>query len=213
MAAIISCIITPMLDERFVWIGFILTFCGGLNYLINTIRGKTKPNRVTWFFWALAPLMAFAAELEKGVGLQSLMTFSAGFNPLLIFMASFVNKKAYWELKKSDYIFGILALVGIVIWQITGEGNLAILFAILADGTAAIPTLIKSYFKPETESSLVFLFSMINAGITLLTIKTWTFAHWGFPVYIFAICAIFYVLIKFKLGLVLQKKLQRSKNN
>jgi hypothetical protein len=197
-----------MLDERFVWVGFILTFCGGLSYLIDTIKGKTKPNRVSWFFWALAPLIAFAAEIHKGVGVQAWMTFSVGFNPLLIFLASFINKKSYWELHKTDYFYGILALIGIIIWQITGEGNIAILFSILADGFAAIPTIIKSYHQPETESSKIYLFSMINAGITLLTISIWDFAHWGFPVYIFGICALMYVLIKFKLGLIIHKKLR-----
>jgi len=200
-----------MLDERFIWVGFILTFYGGLSYLIDTIKGKTQPNRVTWFFWALAPLMAFVAELQKGVGLQSLMTLSAGLSPLFVFIVSFFNKKSFWKLGKFDYFYGGLALFGIIIWQVTGDGNLAILFAILADGFAAIPTVIKSYSNPDTESSLVYLLSAISAAITLLTIEVWSFAHWGFPAYIFAICTVLYVLIKFRLGLVLQQKIVIAK--
>lgn len=195
-----------MLDDKFVIVGFLLSFYGSLKYLIDTVNGKAKPNRISWFFWALAPLIAFFAEIQKGVGLQSLMTFSVGFNPLLIFIASFFNKKSYWKLQKFDYFYGALALVGIVLWQITGEGNIAILFSILADGFAAIPTVIKSFSEPESESTSVYLFSMLNAGITLLTIKIWNFAHWGFPAYIFLICIIIYSLIKFKLGKILRKK-------
>lgn len=194
-----------MLDERFIILGALISFYGGVNYLIDTIKGKTKPNRVTWFFWTLAPMMAFFAELDKGVGLQSLMTFMAGFNPLLILLASFVNKKAYWELEKRDYYFGALSLLGIVAWQVTGDGNLAILFAIIADGFAAIPTLIKSYLEPETESSLIFLLGINMAGITLLTINDWSFAHWGFPAYILLINMILFLLIRFKLGLLINK--------
>lgn len=193
-----------MLDERFVILGSIISFYGSLRYLVDTLQGKAKPNRVTWFFWALAPLIAFVAELGKGVGLQSLMTFMVGFNPLLVLLASFVNKKAYWELHKLDYFYGGLALFGIIIWQITGEGNLAILFSILADGLAAIPTVIKSYHQPETESGSIFLCGLIMAALTLLTITDWTFAHWGFPVYIFGINLVLYSLIKFKLGSVIK---------
>ena len=199
-----------MLDEKFIILGALLSFSGSLNYLINTIKGKTKPNRVSWFLWALAPMIAFAAEIDKGVGLTSLMTFMAGFNPLLIVITSFLNKKSYWKLEKMDYVYGSISLFAILIWQLTGEGNLAILFAILADGLASIPTVIKSYHQPETESSLIFLFSMINAGITLLTIKDWSFAHWGFPAYIFLICVILYSLIKFKLGLLIQTKIRQK---
>jgi len=194
-----------MLDDRFVFLGVILSFYGALDYLINTIKGKTKPNRVSWFFWTLAPLIAFAAEIQKGVGLQSWMTFSVGFGPLLIFLASFINKKSYWKLHKIDYFYGILALVGIILWQITGEGNIAILFSILADGFAAIPTIIKSYHNPETESNKIYFLGMLNSGITLLTIKVWSFAHFGFPIYFFTICLIIYVLTKFKLKLIFQK--------
>lgn len=199
-----------MLNEKFVILGFLLSFYGGLSYLIDTVKGRTKPNRVSWFLWALAPMIAFAAEINKGVGWTSLMTFSAGLNPLLIIIASFVNKKSYWKLNKMDYFYGSISVFAIIIWQLTGEGNWAILFSILADGFASIPTVIKSFHQPETESSKIFLLGMMNAGITLLTIKSWTFAHWGFPVYIFLICLIIFSLVKFKLGLLIKAKVNQN---
>ena len=101
-----------MLDPNFVIVGAVIGFLGGISYLVDTLKGKTKPNRVTWFFWSLAPLIAFAGELDKGVGIQSLMTFMVGFSPLLIFFASFVNKKSFWKLSKSDYLLGLLSLLG-----------------------------------------------------------------------------------------------------
>lgn len=200
-----------MIDERFVILGVVLSIYGSLSYLIDTIKGKAKPNRVSWLFWALAPLIAFSAELNKGVGIQSLMTFIVGFNPLIIFLASFVNKEAYWKLDKLDYLYGGLALLGLILWQITGEGNLAIFFSIVADGLAAIPTVIKSYEDPKSENYKVYFYSMLNAGITLLTIRVWDFAHWGFPVYIFGICALLYVLVKFELGLKIRKSRKEEK--
>ena len=91
-----------MISENFIFIGTILILIGGGSYLIDTLAGKAKPNRVTWLLWALAPLIAFAAEIKQGVGLQSLLTFVVGFNPLLIFLASFVNKKSFWRIKPLD---------------------------------------------------------------------------------------------------------------
>lgn len=199
-----------MLDERFIILGSLISFLGGLSYLTDTVKGKAKPNRVSWFLWALAPLIAFAAELEKGVGLASLMTFMAGFNPLLIFLASFINKKSYWQISKMDYFYGSISIFAILIWKITGEGNLAILFSIIADAFASIPTLTKSYSHPESESGKIFLFGMINSGITLLTIETWNFAHFAFPVYIFLICLIIYSLVQFKLGLLMRRYFKKQ---
>lgn len=190
-----------MLDERLVIVGSIIAFIfGSLNYFFETLKGKTKPNKITWFIWALAPLVAFAAQIGKGVGLASFMTFVNGFGPLLIFLASFVNRKAYWKLQKSDYLCGGLAIFGLILWWFTGEGNWAIIFAILADALAGLPTIIKSYHHPETESSQLFLIMSLNAVLTLLTIKVWDFAHYAFPVYIFTICSLLYVLIRFRIG-------------
>ena len=189
-----------MLNPNFVILGAVIGFLGGISYLVDTLKGKTKPNRVTWFFWSLAPFIAFSGELDKGVGIQSLMTFMVGFSPLLIFLASFVNNKSYWKLTKLDYVMGLLSFTGIALWVLSGEGNYAIFFGLFADFLAAVPTIVKSFKFPETENYWIFLGYMISSGLTILTINVWSFAHYGFPIYIFALTTLLFVLIRFKLG-------------
>lgn len=196
------------LHPNFVILGALISFIGILSYLISTIRGKTKPNRVTWFLWALAPLVAFSAEIKEGVGIQALMTFMVGFNPLLIFLASFINKKSVWKLRRLDFIYGAISLFGLFLWYITKNGNFAIFFAIVADGMAAIPTLVKSYRFPETENYHVFLAAAISAAITLSTIEIWNFAHFGFPLYILILCVTFVIFIKFRVGKIIVKEIK-----
>jgi hypothetical protein len=149
-----------MIDEKFIFVGVALSFAGGMSYLIDTVKGKARPNRVSWFLWAIAPLIAFFAELNQGVGLQSLLTFIAGFNPLLIFCASFINRKSSWKLTRLDAWCGTLAVLGIICWRITGSSNVAILFSILADGLAGIPTIVKSHRDPGSENYQAFLFGV-----------------------------------------------------
>lgn len=189
-----------MIDERFIYLGFLLNFIGGIGYLIDTLNGKTKPNKITWFFWTLAPLIAFAAQIQQGVGLSAWMTFSVGFSPLLIFIASFVNKQAEWKLTRFDIICGVFAVIGLLLWSFTRVGNIAIIFSIFADLIAAIPTFLKAWKAPETESSLIYLLSGINGAIALLVLQTWTFEYYGFPLYILLFNIVFYPLIHFKLG-------------
>lgn len=189
-----------MIDEKFIFLAVALNLWGGFNYLVSTLKGETKPNKVTWLLWGLAPLIAFAAQIIQGVGLSSLMTLSVGISPLLIFVASFLNKKSAWKISRFDLGCGALSLLALVLWGVTQIGNVAISLSILSDGLAAVPTLIKSYQAPETENYQAFLFAGIAAVITLLTIKEWNFAHYAFPVYIFSICLIFVLLIKFKMG-------------
>lgn len=195
-----------MINENFIYLGLIITSLGGLSYLIKTLQGKVKPNRVTWFMWGLAPLIAFFAQVKEGVGLQSLLTLTVAVVPFIVFFASFLNRKSYWEVSKIDVLFGALSLVGLIIWQITGVGNVAIIFSLIADFMASLPTLIKSFHFPETEHAFAYFTTIIGSLITLLTIDSWSFATYSFPMYLFVIAIIFTILIKFKIGKRFSKK-------
>ncbi len=195
-----------MLNENFVLLGALLNLVGSSSYAIDTFRGKTQPNRVTFFLWALAPLIAFSAQISGGVGLRSLMTFMVGFGPAVVFLVSFHDPKAYWKISKLDIACGALSLLALVLWFLTKTGYVAIILSILADLLAGVPILIKAYKFPETESYNVFFFGAVSAAITLLTIKTWSFTVAAFPIYIFLICGTLFLLIFRKQGIQLIKK-------
>jgi hypothetical protein len=189
-----------MINQNFVLLGAFIASIGSLSYLIDTVRGRVKPNRVSFFMWSLAPLIAFGAEVRQGVGLQSLMTFMVGFLPLTTFIASFVNKQAEWKLTRFDLFYGFLSLIGLILWFLTKSGDVAIVFSILADGLAALPTIIKSFKYPETESAAPYFTGSLSAGISLLTAKAWNLATVGFPLYILLITLVMATLIQFKVG-------------
>ena len=189
-----------MLSSNFVIVGALISTVGEIGYLIDTAKGKIKPNRVSFLLWSIAPFIAFAAMVKQGVGIDALMTFSLGFFPLLIFIASFVNKKAEWKITKFDLICGFLSIVGLVLWLITKVGNVAIFFSIVADGLAAIPTVVKSYKYPETEEAWPWLMPSIGVFLTLLTLNKITFTNSGFNLYVFILNIIIFTLIQFKIG-------------
>ena len=190
-----------MIDENFIYLGAILNVIGTGSYVIETLKGRAKPNRVTWFLWALAPLLAASAQFREGVGLIALSTFMNGFMPLLVLIASLMNKKAFWQASRFDYLCGSVSLFALILWLSTGKGLLAILLSVLADLMAALPTISKSFYQPETEHSITFLLAFIASSLTLLTIKDWKAENYAFALYIVIVTALLYVLIKFKLGL------------
>ncbi len=194
-----------VIPEYFIYFAVLANFIGGLAYLKDTLSGKAKPNRVTWLLWTIIPFIAVAAQIKEGVGLPTLMTFMVGFNPLLIFIASFFNKKSEWKLGKFDLICGGLSMIGVLLWILTKDANLAILFSIIADGLAALPTIRKSFSNPETESENVFIGGIIAGGITILALKSYNLAHLGFPLYILSVNTILVLLIRFRLGNKLRK--------
>lgn len=175
-----------MIDPRFAILGALIILTGNAAYARDTVRGNTQPNRVSWTLWALAPMIAFAAEVAQGVGLNAVLTLAVGFGPLMVVAASFLDPKAYARVTPFDWGCGALSLAALGAWAATGRGNVAILLSVLADFLAAIPTIRKAYLHPETEHAAAFLSGVAGAAITLLTIKPedWGFASVAFPAYI-----------------------------
>jgi hypothetical protein len=183
-----------MLPEYFAIIGAVIASAGGFYYLYETIRGTVQPNRVTWLLWGLFPMITFVAQRAQGVEGLSWATFAAGLTPFLIVAASFLNKKAYWKTQPLDFGLMAAAIVGILLWIITKDANLAIFFALLADLLAGIPTIIKSAKRPETESWIAYAISTLGFGIAVLSIQTFDFQNSAFVIYLFAIQALLTIL-------------------
>ncbi len=186
-----------MIDRHFAILAVIVTLTGSGGYALDTLRGRTQPNRVSWAMWAIAPLIAFAAELSEHAGLKSLLTFGVGFGPLLVVIASVLDPRAYARLTRFDIVCGGLSVAALGMWALTGQGDVAIGFSILSDASAAVPTLRKAAAEPGSESPKAFVGGALGAAITLLTIAPgqWTFAGFGFPLYILLIDSLLLALI------------------
>src|SRR3989442_12518333 len=129
----------PMLDHRFALIGAIFTLLGNIGYAIDTYRGRTQPNRVSWTIWVLPPLVILAAEVHQRVGLESVLTFAVALGSLAVLIASFHNRPGHSRLVAPDLCCAAFALVSLALWALTSDPNLAILLSILAEWLAALP--------------------------------------------------------------------------
>jgi hypothetical protein len=172
-----------VIDPRFVLLAAAISLLGSFGYARDTVRGTTSPNRVTWLIWAVAPLIAFAGQLDEHVGLLVVSTFMFGFAPAVVFLASFANRQAYWRFDRLDLACGALAIVTVVAWQLSGDGTVAVVLSVVVDGLAALPTVIKAWRAPATESTNVFVSGAVSNAIALLTIDHWRPVSYLLPGY------------------------------
>lgn len=173
--------------QYLVFVGAVLALFACFSYIRSMFKGEAKPNRVSWLMWSIAPLIATAAAISNGVRWAVLPVFMSGFTPLLIFIFSFVSKNAYWKLTFFDYICGLFSALALALWALTKDPNIAIIFAIASDGSAAIPTLTKAWSHPETENSLPFSAGLFSASTSFFAIQMWTFSSYAFPIYLVTI--------------------------
>lgn len=189
-----------MINENWIYVGTAIGAAGAVVYLRDTLRGTTQPNRVTWLLWAVAPLLAAAVALNGGAGLRALPTFMVGFMPLLIFIASFHNDAAVWKVRRMDYACGAVSVIGTVVWLVTRNGVLAISAAIAADFLAGVPTLMKSWTHPQTETVHSYIGALISMVVLLLTVDHWTFDVVAFPLFVACTAAVQSAIVGLELG-------------
>lgn len=173
-----------MLPEYTIFVAVGVSLLGCSLYIKNIFYGDTKPNLVSWFMWMLGPFIGAFLQLKAGAGLSVLPVFMAGLGPLLVIIFSLWNKNAYWKITRFDILCGIFSFLALIIYVFTRNLGISILFAIISDALAAVPTFIKSWKFPETETSAPYLTGIFGSTLGLLIIKNWTFSIYSFNLYL-----------------------------
>jgi len=187
-----------MLSEKIIYIGVFINLICLIWYIRNIFYKNTRPNLVSFSIWTIAPFVGVFLQIKSGAGLSVLGTFMAGFGPLLIIIFSLIKKNGFWKLNRFDLICGFFSILALIIYIITNKLGISILFAIVSDGLAAFPTIIKSFKFPETETPILYMGGIINNILALFIITNWTFSIYAFSIYFIVINTIIIFSIYYK---------------
>ncbi len=166
-------------------------------YLIDMIKNKTKPNRVTWFMLALNTGVVFTIQIGEGVNfLATVPIFVDIFICLAILFVSMVLRRGYYKLERFDYFSGFLSLIALMLWLVVKEPILALLLATLVDFFAFLPTMVKTWKMPDSESIEIYYGSFISILLGIVLIEQFNFFSLFFPIYLLTSNATMVCLIK-----------------
>jgi hypothetical protein len=150
----------------------------------GTLSGNLKPNRVSLISWALPPLIGFIIAFTNGAHLSAIPLLLAGGAPLFIFFLTFFSKHGPWKIHSIDYVGGFLSVIAAIIWVTIQNPIWATFILIAADIFAAIPTIIKTWKAPETESLMIYVLGGIGNIVGLATLTMWSIPTAGFSIYL-----------------------------
>jgi hypothetical protein len=149
-------------------IGSVVAAGGTVPYVLETVRGKTKPRIVTWLTWALLTGVAAAAAFSAG-------DFGSGFFALLGTIAT--SSIVVAGLRYGDRSFKALdiacmaaVVVGLVLWQVFNTPAIAVWAAIIVDCTGFVPTFVHAWRQPHEETASTF--ALVGVGGLLASLAT-----------------------------------------
>ena len=172
-----------MLPENIVYFAVLLNFIGHILYVRSIIKNHAKPNLVSWFIWMVAPFIGVFFQIKAGAGLSFLPIFVAGLGSLLVIIVSSITKNGFWKISTFDIYCGLFSVLALILYIFTHNLGISILFAILSDGLASIPTIMKSWKFPETEMWAPYLLPIFSNIVGLMIIKDWSFSIYSFGIY------------------------------
>ena len=164
-----------------------LVICSVIPYALRTYQGKIKPNVTSWGLWTLIGAALLLTYKSSGAA-DNIWPAVFGFtNPFLVTCIALWRNGKRETLTKVDWVCLTVSLISLLLWCLTrdekGLAQFALYLAILADGAAAVPTIVYAWSQPREERPIPWVMFSIGYGVAIFAITDHTFANYILPLY------------------------------
>lgn len=158
---------------------------GGIPYIYNAYRKKTKPHRVAWLIFLILSVISFASQFALGA--RASIIFPAWFvvNNVIMVTLSFRKNAGYGDVSPLNVLCFVLAMVSIFLWKTTDSPLLALICVLIADGIGALLILIKSYKHPHTETAFMWVVGIFSTFLNLFSVGKLDWVLLASPIQLF----------------------------
>ncbi len=161
----------------------ILSIAAFFPYLRDILKGTTRPSLVSWSGWTLLTGIATAAQFTKGAGWSIVVPLASTIGTALVTVLAI--KRGYTKFTTTDKICFSLAGLAIILWALTREPLVALILSLVADVIVAIPTILKTYRDPSSETKSTWLLFALGAIIGAFSSADLKLHNLLFPIYLF----------------------------
>lgn len=148
-------------------------------YIIDILKGKTRPHAFTWFVWGFPCAVIFAAQYFAGGGAGTWITAMTGVVCTVIFVLSlFYGEK---NITKLDWAGLFIAIFSILLWIIVKDPLASVLLITFIDLVGFVPTMRKSISKPHEETLNTYVTGGFKWILAILAMSNYSFIVWVYP--------------------------------
>lgn len=165
-------------------------------YIFSIVRGKTIPNRATWWIWTMVGLMLGASYYSSGASNTIWVPVSYIIGPLTTAILSIRYGVGGWERFDKYCLAG--TGVSLALWCLFSLPLIALLINLFIDLLGALPTIRKVYLKPGTENTFAWILFIAGNTINLFAVETWSFTIAVYPIYMFCASGSIAALVCFR---------------
>lgn len=162
------------LDEIWRWwlaaLSVIIGFASYAHYLREILCGRVKPHLFSWLIWSIMSGICVAAQYAKGAGTGNLIWIQTTVVCFVIALLSI--KRGEKSTTVSDWGCLCGALLAIGFWGVTRNPVWAVAIAAVVDTLAFVPTIRKSWGKPQQESLLFYAIACLRYALGIVILES-----------------------------------------
>lgn len=162
------------MKETIAIVAVLLAIVGNFPYLRQVIRREIEPHAYTWLVWSIVSCIVFFGQLAKGAGVGAIPTAASEIFTIIIFLFSLRTGFSY--VTRTDTIFLVLALAGLVPWILTKDPTISVIIAVSIDAIAFMPTLRKAWRAPGKENSILYIMNVLRHILMLFSLRAYNIA-------------------------------------
>lgn len=175
----------------------IVAFSAYIVYIISILKLKTKPNRATWWIWSFMGLVLALSYKFSGADTTVWVPYVEFLGPFSIALLSIWYGEGGLK-DKTDLFCLFGAITSVILWIVFNNPVIALVTNLAVDSFAIIPTIKKSYLRPEGEDFLAWLGTGVADGLNMFAIGRVTFAILVYPVYMLLSDLIIIIILAFR---------------
>jgi hypothetical protein len=160
----------------------IIILLSALPYARDVVRGRVSPNRSTRIMFFVLLLVATLQQHQLGTGLA-----------LSVLVAEFVTAAGLLGLSFNHGVGGltrfdvgcyILLGLDVVLWLTTPYVLIALLLTMVADCIGFAPTVVKTWYKPSSETPLFYWAGVVAPLLAIAAEAHITLVHIAYPLFL-----------------------------
>ena len=168
--------------NAFALIAAVLAAASSIPYIVGILRGRTKPDIVTWMTWSILTGIASAAAFAAHEPRTAFLTIGATCSTATIVILGFKYGTA--KFTPLDIFCQLGAVAGLICWLVFNSPLIGIVVPVCVDFIGALPTLRHSWDNPGEEVWQTFLLGMLAPVFTIASITQYNVASLLYPLYL-----------------------------
>lgn len=152
---------------------------GYIPYIVAVLRRMTRPNRASWWIFAVSAgagaASSWAAGARETVGVPVTYAICC----CVVGILAIRRGEGGWS--RLDRTSLAVAAGSLAVWWATGQPMLAIIMNCLVDAAGTVPTVVKAWRDPEREDGIGWLIWLAASVCNLAQVRAWDPAEILYP--------------------------------